>query len=154
DPSRRPAPNFWISTNMLSIEMFYLGWNMESGPQGFDIFRGTPGGGVNSLLPFPAPAPANQTNASDLPPFEEPMSCYHLLGLDAPRQGQRSDVLCVIPGMASGALVPSQVMLALAQPEIAQVRWQAFGPIDQNLLLAVPMDGSSPRLRDIPLGTT
>jgi hypothetical protein len=110
---------------------------------------------TTTLLAGPAsPLPAAATEHTDAGAVAGVANCYVLLPLGATGVLGRSDLLCTLPGSASGSGAPPDMGVQLNQSTMATLAWSAPGGQTGYLLQTIPLDGSAPGSLALPAGAT
>lgn len=97
-----------------------LTWTGGGEAAGFDVLRISNAG---STLLNGGPLPATTTAIADTPPASDQYDCYVVVALSSSAVLGNSDVLCRLPHIQSGPVVPSEYSIGLAQTQNAMLTW-------------------------------
>lgn len=128
-----------------------MSWRPGTSPGGYRLLRTSEPGGIVLLPADGVSVSASATIVVDLSPPPVGASCYALVVMGLTEPLGLSDLLCRVPGVASGASPPTGLRVSLDESTRATLTWEASGQPDGYRLMILPAGASaSSSLVEIP----
>jgi hypothetical protein len=129
-----------------------LSWLDGNSETGYLVARLASSGTL--LFPTNAPLAPNTTSTTDPFGLAEPFICYIVLPLGLNGALGLSDLLCLFPHTASGALAAQQFTLQMNQSTTARLTWAPPGGLSGFVIVALPLNGQPARIINVDAGAS
>jgi hypothetical protein len=129
-----------------------LSWLDGTAETGYLVARLASSGTL--LFPTNAPLGPNTTSTTDPFGLAEPIICYIVLPLGLNGALGLSDLLCLFPHTASGALAAQQFTLQMNQSTTARLTWAPPGGLSGFVIVALPLNGQPARIINVDAGAS